>query len=600
MFEASLQLASDHFQGLLEQAGLPQPDRIEWNPIPFSGEWGFGTAACFKVAAAEVRTRPGVKVPDRAAELADQLVAQAGLIEGFSRMAAERGYINLYLQPADYARQVIDSVLSEGPAFGRGQPKADRVMVEYAQPNTHHSFHIGHARNALLGESLARIMTFAGFDTVRASYPGDVGLGVIKCMWAYLRFHQGQEPDGVHQRGQWLAQIYTQANQLLSAEPNETPEQESQRLAYEAEVRQMYQAWDAGDPQVRELWERTRAWSLDELKAILELLDIEIDVYFYESEVDEPAKEIVDQLIEDGVAEDERPTGGPVIVKIDEKLGLKKETFRTAVLLRSDGTTLYLAKDLALAKRKFEDFQVDRSIYVVDFRQSLHLQQAFKILELYGFPQAKKCFHLAYGFVTLPDGAMSSRAGNVVLFMDVFEETQRRVRAIIAEKNPDLAEEQAAEVAAQVALGSMAYSMLAVDNLRDTVFDWDRALDFEGQAAPYIQYAHVRACSILRRSQGVPASAEPPVAFEPAEITLLDRLSRFPDAVERAAGGYKPLIIANFVYDLAKEFTDFYQKCPVLAAEGPVQAFRLRLTEASRQTLENGLRLLAISAPEAM
>jgi arginyl-tRNA synthetase len=362
----------------------------------------------------------------------------------------------------------------------------------------------------------------------------------------------------------------------------------------------MYQAWDAGDPEIRELWSRTRAWSLDELEAILALLDIDIDVYFYESEVDEGAKGIVDELIEAGIAEDERPAGGPVIVKIDELLGLEKETFRTAVLLRNDGTTLYLAKDLALAKQKFEDHQIDRSIYVVDVRQSLHLQQAFKILNLYGYPQAEKCFHLAYGFVSLPEGAMSSRAGNVVLFMDVLEETQQRVQAIIGEKNPDLPQDQATRVASQVAVGSLAYSMLAVDNLRDTVFDWDRALDFDGQAAPYIQYAHVRACSILRRAEGAPALAETPGAFEPAEITLLDRLSRFPDAVERAAGEYKPLIIANYVYDLAKEFTDFYQNCPVLTTEEGLRSFRLRLTDAARQTLENGLRLLAIAAPEVM
>jgi arginyl-tRNA synthetase len=195
---------------------------------------------------------------------------------------------------------------------------------------------------------------------------------------------------------------------------------------------------------------------------------------------------------------------------------------------------------------------------------------------------------------------MSSRAGNVVLFMDVLEETQQRVQAIIGEKNPDLPQDQATRVASQVAVGSLAYSMLAVDNLRDTVFDWDRALDFDGQAAPYIQYAHVRACSILRRAEGAPALAETPGAFEPAEITLLDRLSRFPDAVERAAGEYKPLIIANYVYDLAKEFTDFYQNCPVLTTEEGLRSFRLRLTDAARQTLENGLRLLAIAAPEVM
>ncbi len=300
------------------------------------------------------------------------------------------------------------------------------------------------------------------------------------------------------------------------------------------------------------------------------------------------------------MAEDERPDGGPVLVKIDEQLGLSEEKYRTAVLLRNDGTTLYLAKDLALAKLKFEEHAIDRSVYVVDVRQSLHLQQAFKILELWGFEQAKKCFHLAYGFVSLPEGAMSSRAGNVVLFMDVFEEAKRRVRDLIAKKNPDLGYEEADEVARQVGLGSLVYAMLAVDTLRDTVFDWDRALDFEGQAAPYIQYAHVRASSILRKADVPREARSPEHELEEAEIALLDRISRFPDEVQRAAADYKPLIIANYAYDLARDFTDFYQRCPVLTAEDGVREIRLQLTAAARQTIANSLRLLAIEAPFVM
>jgi arginyl-tRNA synthetase len=600
MFEKSLEKASKQIQSYLEEASLPHPDRIDWNPIPFAGEWGFGTAACFKVAAAEARQGQSVRVPDRATELAQQIVESAGDFTGFSHADAENGYINLYLEPSAYARIVIDEVLQAGDTFGKGGPKVDRVMVEYAQPNTHHSFHIGHARNAILGEALARIAEFAGFDTVRASYPGDVGLGVMRCVWAYDRFYRGQEPDGVHARGQWLAEIYAEATRMLTPSPDETDAERAQRQTYEAEVRETYKAWDQGDPKIRSLWRQTRAWSLEELESILKILGIEMDVFFFESEVDEPAKEIVEELIDLGIAEDERAEGGPVVVKIDDLLDLEKETYRTAVLLRNDGTTLYLAKDLALAKQKFEDYDIDRSVYVVDARQSLHLRQAFKILELWGFPQAEKCYHLATGVVSLPEGAMSSRAGNVILFMDVVEEAKARVRRIIGEKNPDLSEAEASEVARQVGIGALVYAMLSVDNLRDTVFDWDRALDFEGQAAPYIQYAHVRAMSILRRAGGLPGPLSPEHELESAEIALLDRISRFPDEVQRAAADYKPLIIASYAYDLARDFTDFYQRCPVLAAEGDIQDFRLRLTAAARQALSNSLRLLAVDAPTVM
>lgn len=599
MFDKSLQAASESILEYLRQQELPLPDRVEWNPTPFSGEWGFGTPASFKVAAAQARSSGGVNVPERAAELAQEIVSSLEFAH-FSRATAERGYVNLYVEPATYAETVLGEVMSLEADFGAGEAKTDRVMVEFAQPNTHHSFHIGHTRNAVLGEALARIVEFAGFETVRASYPGDVGLGVLKVVWIYDRFYHGQEPEGVHARGQWLADLYTEANEMLAPSPEESEEERQQREAYEEEVRAMYRAWDANDPDVRALWEETRAWSLEELEAILEILGVQMDVYFFESEVDEPAKEIVEQLVDLGIAEDERPEGGPVFVKIDEQLGLEVEKYRTAVLLRNDGTTLYLAKDLALAKQKFEDYEIDRSVYVVDVRQSLHLQQAFKILELWGFRQAKKCHHLAYGFVSLPEGAMSSRAGNVVLFMDVYEEAKRRVRELIAEKNPDLNGAEARLVSRQVGLGSLTYAMLSVDNLRDTVFDWDRALDFEGQAAPYIQYAHVRANSILRKADWPDAALSPQHELEPAEIALLDRIARFPDEVQRSAADYKPLIIANYAYDLARDFTDFYQHCPVLSAEKEIRQSRLQLTAAARQTLSNSLRLLAIEAPEVM
>ena len=214
-------------------------------------------------------------------------------------------------------------------------------MVEYAQPNTLHSFHIGHARNTILGEALARLTQFAGFETIRASYPGDLGLSVITVLWMYEKFYKGQEPQGVHERGQWLSKLYVEANVLLEKKENETPEQTAQREAYEAERREMYRKYDAGDASVRELWRVTREWALEELRDVLRILDVKMDVWFYESEVDEPSKAIVEELIAKGIADDERPQGGAVIVKIDEKLGLTKEKYRTNVILRRDGTTLY-------------------------------------------------------------------------------------------------------------------------------------------------------------------------------------------------------------------------------------------------------------------
>jgi arginyl-tRNA synthetase len=605
MFQQEQQLIEEKIKTYCAANGIELAE-LKWQAIPFSGEWGISTSF-FQTAANEARAGKGkgIPVPQRAQQMAEQVKAEIGSVPGISHIEAVKGYLNLYFVTSEFARRVVDEVLTSGLNFGRGAPKGERVMVEYAQPNTHHSFHIGHARTALLGESLARIVEFAGFDTIRASYPGDLGLGVITVLWAYNKFYKGMEPEGVHERGQWLLKIYVEATAKLEKKENETPEETAQREAYEAERREMYRKWDAGDPEVRELWRVTREWSLIELRDILDMLDITIDVWFYESEADGPSKAIIDELIQRGIAEDERPAG-PVIVKIDEKLGLKKEKYRTAVVLRSDGTSLYLTKDLALAKIKFEQYQVDRSIYVVDFRQDLHFQQVFKILELWGFPQAAKCYHLSYGFLTLPEGAISARRGRVVLFKDVADEAVRRVLAVESEKSGDIPEQDRENIARQIGLGALAYSILSVDNHKDIVFDVNEALSFDGRTGPYIQNAHVRANSILKKAKASGLAAEAGhSAFDyeltKHEIELIEILSRFPNTVQQAADEYRPLVMAAYAYDLANAFHSFYHAVPVLQSETEAMKIaRLRLVAAAKQIIASALRLLDIQAPEVM
>jgi len=601
VFESERRAIEAQILQALESAGAPVPGPIAFAPIPYAGRWGLGSPVCFQAAASEARSGRVGPIPARAAELAAVIAPLVQPPTGVSRIEADRGYLNIYFETAVFAGRVVAEVAQAGIRYGSGPPRGERVMVEYAQPNTHHSIHIGHARTAILGESLARIVEFAGFDTVRASYPGDIGLGVITCVWAYQKFYSGQEPQGVHERGRWLAAIYAEATALLEPKTDETPEARAQREAYDRERREMLLRWSQGDPAVRALWEKTRQWSLDELNEILAMLDIHMDVFFYESQVEDSSKQMVEELIAQGIAEDERPTGGPVIVRIDAKLDLKKEKYRTAVLLRSDGTSLYLTKDLALARVKFEQYGVDRSIYVVDVRQTLHFQQAFKILELWGFPQAAKCYHLAYGFLTLPEGAMSSRRGNVIFLKDVYDEAVRRVEAVIAEKNPDMPAARRPAVAAQVGLGALAYALLSVDSTKDIVFDWDTALSFDGQTGPYLQNAAVRAASILRKAGEVPSDPTFDRELTGHEVGLIDLMARFPDVVRQAADEYKPLLVANYAFDLSRTFHAFYHSDPVLAAPlAAIRTSRLHLTRAVRQTLHNALRLLVIATPEQM
>lgn len=600
MFQKEQQLIEDKIKEFCQANDIALAE-LKWQSIPFAGEWGFSTSF-FQTAANEAKRGKGaqVPVPQKAQEIAEQVRGQIGSVEGIGHIEAVKGYLNVYFKTSDYARRVVDETLASGADFGRGAPKAETVMVEYAQPNTHHSFHIGHARNTILGESLARLVEFAGFKTIRASYPGDLGLGVITVMWIYDKFYKGQEPEGVHERGQWLLKLYAEATAMLEKKENETPEETAKREGYEAERREMYRKWDAGDPSVRELWKTTRDWSLEELRDILAMLDVNIDVWFYESEVDEPSKSIVDELIQKGIAEDERAGGGPVIVKIDEKLGLAKEKYRTAVILRNDGTSLYLTKDLALAKVKFEQYHVDRSIYVVDFRQSLHFQQAFKILEMWGFPQAEKCYHLSYGYVTLPEGAMSARRGRVALFKEVYDEAAKRVLAVEAEKSGNIPAGEREKIASQIGLGALVYSMLSVDNNKDIVFNIDEALSFDGRTGPYIQNAHVRANSILKKSGGLKDAA---FEYELTrhEIELIEQISQFPQKVQQAAEEYRPLVMAAYAYELANAFHSFYHAVPVLqTGDENVKAARLRLVAAAKQVIANALRLLDIQAPDVM
>jgi arginyl-tRNA synthetase len=601
MFEQEIRMVSKAIRAAVFGADDAQAPEVEWTSVPFSDRWGWGTSICLKAAAARIQSGECKDpVPLLARRLAEEAVAKVILPPVFNRIEATRGYINIFFDTKQYVQRVLQAVSSAGADFGRGEPKRETVMVEYMQPNTHHSIHIGHLRNAVLGESLARLSEFAGYHTIRASYPGDIGLGVIRCMWCYQKFHAHQEPDDVLERGRWLAQLYTEANTLIEPRTDETDAERICREQYETEIRELYRKWDAGDPGTRELWLRTRQWSLDELAEVLRQLEIPIDVFFFESEADEPGKQIVEELIARGIAEDERPINGPVIVRIDEKLHLATERYRTAVILRSDGTSLYLTKDLALAKIKFEKYHVDRSVYVVDVRQSLHFRQAFKILELWGFPQAAKCFHLAYGMVTLPEGTMSSRRGNLVFYTDVVKEAVRRIREIIAEKNPSLTGDARENTAWQIGLGSLKYAMLSVDNTKDIIFTWEAALSFDGQAAPYIQYAHVRAASILANADAPSSGILPAHELHPAEMTLVDWIARFPAEVQRSAAEYKPLQMANYAYFLAKAFSDFYRECPVLQAEADVRATRLALVSAAKQTLANSLHLLGIQSPSAM
>ena len=585
MFEQEKATIESKIKAFLLIEGIDDP-KLEFRQIPFSGEWGLAVPL-FPVAAGEARSGKKVIVPQRAQELAEGIKAFLGEPPaGFSHVEAVKGYLNLYFSTAEYARRVVDTVLDQDGDYGRGADKHETLMVEYSQPNTHKSFHVGHLRNVILGGSVCRILEFAGYEVIRANYLGDIGLHVVKWMWNYLKNHNGEQPGA--NKTHWMNDIYAEADRLFQEPENE------------AEVRALYARWNARDPEIVDLWKKTREWSLEGFKEIYDLLGEHFDRIYFESEVEDAGTAFVEGLIEKGIAQDGRPEE-PVIIDLDAILGTDDE-YRVLVVLRSDSSSLYATKDLHLAIQKFEDYKLDRSIYVIDVRQSLYMRQIFKTLEILGYEWADKLYHLAYELVNLPGNVtMASREGTVVLFDDLMKEATSRAKAIVEQKNPELDDEVKESIAEDVALGALKYTMLSRDNTKVVTFDWDAALDFNGQAAPYIQYAHVRAGSILRKA-GLeePAPVDFPAQLEKAEVDLIELMTRLPVEVQRAAEEYRPLVISNLAFDLARTFNDFYNTCQVLNAEPDVREYRLRLVAAARQVIATSLALLGIGAPSMM
>jgi arginyl-tRNA synthetase len=591
------QRAREALADTLRQLDYEPPERLDLRRIPFSGQWGLASAACNELtrngAAApvpeglskkEAKKLATAQARERAQALAERVAEGLRARDLFADVRAENGFVNMYFDTSDVARRLLLGVREAGEGYGRGEPKPETIMVEYGQLNTHKDGHVGHLRNLALGEALANALELHGHEVLRATYIGDTGANVFKWLWGYRRRHAGEVPPT--DDGEWWERIYVEANAALRDNPE-----------HEREFRELRARFDRRDPEVVELWSSTREASLRYLRGLFASVGVGFDVWFYESQFEDEGKEVVRDLLERGVAEID---DGAPIVRLDEKLGLPKETYRTIILQRSDGAPLYQTKELALTRAKFEQHPTDLALNVVDVRQTLYFQQVFKTLELLGYDEAARSAHVPYEYVTLKTGPMSSREGNIVAAGEFIRELLERALVTVREKNPEMPPERQAEVARAVATGAMKFGMLDRDNTKQIVFDLEEALDFDGFSAPYVQYAHARACRILEKAPAVEWDELRVGELGAYETNLLEAIGGLPEAVGRAAREHKPLYIVTYVYNLARAFNEFYREAPVLRAEGDVRNFRLALVAAVRTTLANGLRLLGIQAPEAM
>lgn len=521
-------------------------------------------------------------------EIAKELAAALQLPQGIASAEAAGPYLNIRFAKDVFVTGMIEEIIKAGNDYGTQPKSSTRIMVEYASPNTHKEIHVGHLRNFTLGLSVIKILEAAGYDVAKSSYMGDIGAHVAKCLWAYKKFHATDEIPP-KERGRFLGRIYAEATQLIDDNPH-----------YKDEVAEVLRKLEARDPEWNALWEETRQWGIDELKGIMLELGMPVEKMYFESEVEEEGKKLAHELVAKGIGQ--VGEGGALIVNLeDENLGV-------FLILKSDGSALYSTKELALAGKKFVDFEnISESIHVVDNRQSLYFKQLFATLKKMGF--TKKMVHLAYDFVTLKEGAMSSRKGNIISYEDFRDEMIENVTREITTRHtghseyPDWSEEKIRDTAWMIAEGAMKFGMLKQDNDKPIVFDMDSAISFDGFTGPYVQYAHARLSSILAKAEKgiVPTEiAEPVGDQQQAEFVLARKLADFPDQVRIAATNFAPSQIARYTFELAQDINGFYRDVPILTAPENDKARRLELAKAARTTLENALALLGIRAPQEM
>ncbi len=556
------------------QAGL-----IEQPPDLALGDYAY---PCFQLAKA-LRKAPPLIAKDLAARLQPALAGQPLL----TAVEAAGPYINFRADIARMAQATVPAILS-GAYFEDNRAAAQapaKVMIEYSQPNTHKAFHVGHMRNVALGDALARIFAYNGHTTIAANYIGDVGTHIAKCLWYYEK-HRKEEPPA-EARGEWLGKLYTAATLLLEDAPP------AEKARYDQEVGVVLRQLEAKQGEPYRLWQQTRRWSLDAFDEIYRWLGARFDHVFYESDM-EAGRQIVDDGLRRGVFQ--RSQGA---------VGIDLEAYKLGffLVLKADDTTLYATKDLALARIKFEQFHIDESIYVVGAEQTLHFQQVFKTLELLGYPQAKQCHHLSYGLVMLPEGKMSSRAGNVIPFSRLRAEMNDFIDThYLAAHRGEWSEAEIAETARRIAVAAIRYGMVKQDASKSIVFNMADWLETEGDTGTYLCYAYTRIQSMLRLAgrEGNPDADYALLTLEP-ERRLIRALHDFNRVVLQAEAHLRPNHVANALFDISKEFSRAYSTSPVLKAETPALGdARLALFAATGKLLERGLFLIGIVPPSRM
>ena len=541
------------------------------------------------------------KPEETAQEIGEWLVANCPIISGFNVV---KGFLNLNIAPTAWTELLkqIDADAHYGEKQATEQ--SPLVMIEYSSPNTNKPLHLGHVRNNLLGWSLAQIMAANGNTVVKTNIVNDRGIHICKSMLAWLKWGNGETPETSGKKGDHLiGDYYVAFDKHYREEVKELVAQgmEEDKAKQEAplikEAHEMLVKWENNDPEVRSLWKKMNEWVYAGFDETYKALGVGFDKIYYESETYLEGKEKVEEGLEKGF-----------FYRRDDNsvwADLTKEGLDEKLLLRSDGTSVYMTQDIGTAKLRFQDFPIDQMIYVVGNEQNYHFQVLSILLDKLGFKWGKDLVHFSYGMVELPNGKMKSREGTVVDADDLIATMIADARQTSDElgKNADMSEEEKQEIARIVGMGALKYFILKVDARKNMLFNPEESIDFNGNTGPFIQYTYARIRSILRKAEAeglTPAIADG-MTLEQKEIDLIQKVSEYGAAVEQAGKDYSPSGIANYCYELTKAFNQFYHDYSILNADTQEQKqFRLMLAANVAKTIKNGMALLGIEVPERM
>jgi len=561
MKQKVVELLSSVLKGKIKKQEIE--NLIEVPPQEHLGDFAF---PCFSLAKIEKKSPLLI-----AEELVEKLRKKLG--KEISNVDFKTGYVNFFVDKKLLGEKVLKSVGKVGDV-GKGK----KIMVEFPSPNTNKPLHLGHLRNMAIGESVSRILELVGNKVIRSNINNDRGIHICKSIVAYEKFGKGKTPNSENVKSDhFVGDYYVLFNEKVKKDKS-----------LEKEAQDCLRKWEAGDKKTIALWKKMNKWAFDGWKETYGVYGVKHDKEYYESDIYTKGREIIESGLKKGLFE--KGKDGEI------KINLEKENLGEKVLLRSDGTSVYMTQDLYLAKKKDDDFHLDGSIYVVGNEQNYHFKVLFSILKKLNFKFANNLYHLSYGMVELPEGKIKSREGKKADADDLISETCELAKEEL-KKRYKLSKKEESERALKIALAAIKYSLLKVNTYQNMIFNPKEALAFEGDTGPYLLYSYARALSILKKVKKKKSKMQI-FDLNEKESKLLKKISNFNSVVENAYEKLSPNLIANYCYELARDFNEFYHSSPVLGSKEEV--FRLKLVEAFRVVMKKGLNLLGIEEVEEM